>query len=108
MKPRIIVCGLGHTGHKIFCWLRQQGAIVVGISDRPIRSETSEVVVGNLQAASTLLAAGIQKAHTLVIVGNDDAVNLAVLIYGDDDVSWSGHHRHLLRPAQRLCIGNSL
>lgn len=80
MKPRIIVCGLGHTGHKIFCWLRQQGAIVVGISDRPIRSETSEVVVGNLQAASTLLAAGIQKAHTLVIAGNDDAVNLAVLM----------------------------
>ncbi|MEG5140110.1 MULTISPECIES: potassium channel family protein [unclassified Microcoleus] len=80
MKPRIIVCGLGHTGHKIFCLLRQQGAIVVGISDRPIRSETSEVVVGNLQAASTLLAAGIQKAHTLVIAGNDDAVNLAVLM----------------------------
>lgn len=80
MKPRIIVCGLGHTGHKIFCLLRQQGAIVVGISDRPIRSETSEVVVGNLQAASTLLAAGIQKAHTLVIAGNDDAINLAVLM----------------------------
>ncbi|WP_293125380.1 TrkA family potassium uptake protein [Microcoleus sp. bin38.metabat.b11b12b14.051] len=80
MKPRIIVCGLGHTGHKIFCLLRQQGAIVVGISDRPIRSETSDVVVGNLQAASTLLAAGIQKAHTLVIAGNDDAVNLAVLM----------------------------
>ncbi len=53
---------------------------MVGISDRPIRSETSDVVVGNLQAASTLLAAGIQKAHTLVIAGNDDAVNLAVLM----------------------------
>ncbi|MEG4422358.1 NAD-binding protein [Microcoleus sp. LAD1_D5] len=80
MKPRIIVCGLGHTGHKIFCLLRQQGAIVVGISDRPIRGETSDVVVGNLQAASTLLAAGIQNAHTLVIAGDDDAVNLAILM----------------------------
>ncbi|MEG4996393.1 potassium channel family protein [Microcoleus sp. B4-D4] len=80
MKPRIIVCGLGRTGHKIFCLLRQQGAIAIGISDRPIRGETSDVVVGNLQAASTLLAAGIQKAHTLVIAGNDDAVNLAVLM----------------------------
>ena len=80
MKPRIIVCGLGHTGHKIFSLLRQQGAIVVGISDRPIRGETSDVVVGNLQAASTLLAAGIQSAHTLVIAGDDDAVNLAILM----------------------------
>ncbi|NJS11349.1 MAG: potassium channel protein [Microcoleus sp. CSU_2_2] len=80
MKPRIIVCGLGHTGYKIFCLLRQQGRIAIGISDRPIRGETSDVVVGNLQAASTMLAAGIQKAHTLVIAGDDDAVNLAILM----------------------------
>lgn len=80
MKPRIIVCGLGRTGYKIFCLLRQQGAIVVGISDRPLRCEGSDVVVGNLQAASSLLAAGIQNAHTLVLAGDDDAVNLAILM----------------------------
>ncbi|HLO48933.1 MAG TPA: NAD-binding protein [Kamptonema sp.] len=80
MKPRIIVCGLGRTGYKIFCLLRQQGAIVVGISDRPLKCEGSDVVVGNLQAASSLLAAGIQNAHTLVLAGDDDAVNLAILM----------------------------
>lgn len=80
MKPRIIVCGLGHTGYKIFCLLRQQGAIAIGISDRPIRGETNDIVVGNLQAASSLLAAGIQNAHTLVIAADDDAINLAILM----------------------------
>jgi Trk K+ transport system NAD-binding subunit len=80
MKPRIIVCGLGRTGYKIFCLLRQQGAIVVGISDRPIRGESSDVVVGNLRTASTLLAAGIQSAHTIVLAAKDDSLNLAVLM----------------------------
>lgn len=80
MKPRIIVCGLGRTGYKIFCLLRQQGAIVVGISDRPIRGESSDVVVGNFRAASTLLAAGIQSANTIILAAKDDALNLAVLM----------------------------
>jgi voltage-gated potassium channel Kch len=80
MKPRIIVCGLGRTGYKIFSLLRQQGAIVTGISDRSLKGEGSDVVVGNLQAASTLLSAGIQRADALVITGNDDTINLAVLM----------------------------
>lgn len=80
MKPRIIVCGLGRTGYKIFCLLRQQGAIVVGISDRPMRGESSDVVVGNFRTASTLLAAGIQSAHTIILAAKDDSLNLAVLM----------------------------
>ena len=80
MKPRIIVCGLGRTGYKIFRLLRQQGATVVGISDRPLRGEGSEIIVGNFRSASTLLAAGIQSAHTLVLTGKDESVNLAVLM----------------------------
>lgn len=80
MKPRIIVCSLGRTGYKIFTLLRQQGAIVVGVSDRPIRGEGSDVVVGNIRSASTLLAAGIQKAHTLILAGNDEATNLEILM----------------------------
>jgi voltage-gated potassium channel Kch len=79
MKPRIIVCGLGLTGYKIFCLLRQQGAAVVGISDRPLPHIGENIIVGNLRTASTLLAAGIQDAHTLVISTNDDALNLAIL-----------------------------
>ncbi|NET45234.1 TrkA family potassium uptake protein [Okeania sp. SIO2B3] len=80
MKPRIIVCGLGRTGYKIFRLLRQQGATVVGISDRPLRGEGTEIIVGNFRSASTLLAAGIQSAHTLVLAGKDESVNLAVLM----------------------------
>jgi Trk K+ transport system NAD-binding subunit len=79
MKPRIIVCGLGRTGHKIFNLLRQQGAAVVGINDRPLLEEGEDIIIGDLRAASTLLSAGIQDAQTLVLAKNDDAVNLAIL-----------------------------
>lgn len=79
MKPRIIVCGLGRTGYKVFRLLRQQGAMVVGIHQRSIPGETGhDVIIGNLHTAATLKAAGIESAHTLVIAGPDDAVNLSV------------------------------
>ncbi|MDZ8242205.1 MAG: NAD-binding protein [Nostoc sp. ChiQUE01a] len=81
MKPRIIVCGLGRTGYKIFRLLRQQGAFVVGIHHQPIPSETApDVIVGDLQAAATLKAAGIEQAHTLVIAGSKDELNLSIMM----------------------------
>ncbi|WP_026732118.1 potassium channel family protein [Fischerella sp. PCC 9605] len=81
MKPRIIVCGLGRTGYKVFRLLRQQGALVVGIHYQPIPGERAgDVIVGDLHAASTLKAAGIQQAHTLVIAGGDDALNLRIMM----------------------------
>jgi len=79
MKPRIIVCGLGGTGYKIFCLLRQQGAAVVGISNQPLPDEGDDVVIGDLRAASTLRRAGIKEAQTLILSCNDDALNLAIL-----------------------------
>jgi Trk K+ transport system NAD-binding subunit len=80
MKPKIIVCGLGRTGYKIFSLLRQQGARVVGINVRPIAGGDLEgIVIGDLKSAETLLAAGVQEANTLVLTSNDDALNLAVL-----------------------------
>ncbi|WP_316433484.1 NAD-binding protein [Leptolyngbya sp. NK1-12] len=83
MKTRIIVCGLGRAGYQVFRLLKQQGAIVVGINNRPLADhevETGdEIVIGDLWAASTLLAAGIREAHTLVLATSDDALNLAVL-----------------------------
>ncbi|BAZ19973.1 TrkA domain-containing protein [Kalymmatonema gypsitolerans NIES-4073] len=81
MKPRIIVCGLSRTGYKIFRLLRQQGALVVGIHHKPIPGESAgDVIVGVLHAASTLTAAGIQQAHTLVIAGPDDELNLSIMM----------------------------
>ncbi|CDN16342.1 Potassium channel protein [Richelia intracellularis] len=81
MKPRIIVCGLGRTGYKIFRLLRQQGAIVVGIHYKPIPGEKAgDVIVGDLHSANTLKSAGIKQANTLVIAGGDDALNLWIVM----------------------------
>jgi voltage-gated potassium channel Kch len=81
MKPRIIVCGLGRTGYKILRLLRQQGAIVVGIHHQPVSGENAaNVIIGELQAASTLQAAGIKEAHTLVITTTEDALNLSIMM----------------------------
>lgn len=80
MKPKIIVCGLGQTGYRIFSLLRQQGAEVVGISDRPIPGERSDrIIIGDPRSPTTLIAAGIREAHTLVLATNDDALNLESL-----------------------------
>ncbi|HEY9646033.1 MAG TPA: NAD(P)-binding protein [Chroococcidiopsis sp.] len=79
MKPRIIVCGLGRTGYKIFSLLRQQGATVVGISKTALETHDPDVIIGDLRSAETLLAAGVRDSHTLVLATSDDAVNLAVL-----------------------------
>lgn len=79
MKPRIIVCSLGLTGAKIFDLLQQQGAAVVGISNKITVEVADNVIIGELRAASTLLRAGIKDAQTLVLASNDDALNLAIL-----------------------------
>lgn len=80
MKSRIIVCGLGSAGYKILCLLRQQGAHVVGIHDRPIPGEGENIIIGDMQSATTLLAAGIRDAQTIVLAGRDDGQNLTVLM----------------------------
>jgi Trk K+ transport system NAD-binding subunit len=80
MKPRIIVCGLGATGRRIFNLLKQQGAEVVGISHSPLPQESpGQIIVGPLDSPATLQAAGIQSAQTLVLATRNDALNLAVL-----------------------------
>lgn len=84
MKPRIIVCGLGQTGYKVYSLLKQQDAFVVGISDRSMPHleadiATSQILIGDMGKAATLITAGIQEAHTLVLATSDDALNLAVL-----------------------------
>jgi voltage-gated potassium channel Kch len=80
MKPRIIVCGLGRTGYKIFCLLKQQGASVVGISDRPIAGEpTTDIILGDPRSPVTLINAGLADAETLVLAWDDDALNLEIL-----------------------------
>ncbi|MGK7896252.1 MAG: TrkA family potassium uptake protein, partial [Xenococcus sp. (in: cyanobacteria)] len=80
MQPKIIVCGLGRNGTKIYTLLRRQGAEVVGISDTPITTQASEqIVIGDPRANTTLIKAGIRQAQTLVLAHDDDALNLAIL-----------------------------
>jgi Trk K+ transport system NAD-binding subunit len=78
-RPQIIVCGLGKTGYRVLCLLRQQGASVVAISCRPLPDAKGDIVVGELRSPDTLLRAGIHYAHTLLICTSDDALNLALL-----------------------------
>lgn len=80
MKPRIIVCGLGETGYRVFSLLKRQGADVIGMSETAISHEDpSRLVIGPLKSAATLTMAQIQTAQTLVLTSDDDALNLAVL-----------------------------
>ncbi|MBD2177101.1 NAD-binding protein [Pseudanabaena sp. FACHB-1998] len=80
MKPRIIVCGLDRTGYKILSLLKQQGCFVIGIHDKPIHQADAEIVIGDLAAAETLLAAGIRDAQTLILAGADETRNLTILM----------------------------
>ena len=81
MQPKIIVCGLGRTGSKIYSLLKQQGAEVVAISRHsPLNTTASEqIIVGDPRDNATLIKAGIRQAKTLVLVHDDDALNLAIL-----------------------------
>ncbi|MGF1457453.1 MAG: potassium channel family protein [Leptolyngbyaceae cyanobacterium] len=77
MKPKIIVCGLGNTGYRVFTLLQRQGVQVVGISDHPIGEDN--VIVGDLRSPEVLIKAGIHDASALLLMGSDDALNLAIL-----------------------------
>ncbi|NER82343.1 MAG: potassium channel protein [Leptolyngbya sp. SIO1D8] len=77
MKPKIIVCGLGSTGYRVFSLLKQQGAQVTGISNQP--TDEAGVIVGNLRSPTTLIDAGIYDASALLLLNSDDALNLAIL-----------------------------
>ena len=80
MQPKIIVCGLGRTGAKIYGLLKQQGAEVVAINQTPISTTfNQQIIIGDPRDNVTLIKAGIRQAQTLVLVHDDDALNLAIL-----------------------------
>jgi Trk K+ transport system NAD-binding subunit len=79
MQPKIIICGLGRTGSKIYSLLKQQGAEVVAISNNSINPASKQIIVGDARDNVTLIKAGIRQAKTLVLVHDDDALNLAIL-----------------------------
>lgn len=64
----------------MFQLLRRQGMSVLGIHAHPLAQDEPHVIVGDGQAAATLLAAGVEHAHTLILAGDDDGVNLTILM----------------------------
>ena len=80
MQPKIVVCGLGKTGSKIYSLLKQQGAEVIAINPYPVnKSDCKQIIIGDPRDKSVLIQAGIRQAKTLVLVHDDDALNLAIL-----------------------------
>lgn len=80
MKPLIIVVALGRTGYRIYQLLKQQGAYVVGISDRPVTMQPDDhIIIGNLRSSQVLMEAGIHQASTMVLASCDDALNVAIV-----------------------------
>ncbi len=80
MKPLIIVSALDYTGYKIYNLLKQQGANVIGISDRPMITQIDDkIIVGDLCSPQVLMEAGIKQACTIVLASGDDALNVAIL-----------------------------
>ena len=77
MKPKIIVCGLGNTGYRVFSLLKRQGVLVTGISTLP--REDDGIIVGDLRSPEILIQAGIRDATALLLMSSDDALNLAIL-----------------------------
>ena len=68
------------NGYKIYSLLKQQGAEVIGISDRLLTvSSREKIIIGDARSREILIKAGILDAQTLVLASNDDAINLAIL-----------------------------
>ncbi|MGL5075359.1 MAG: NAD-binding protein, partial [Waterburya sp.] len=61
MQSKIIVCGLGRTGSKIYSLLKQQGAEVVAITHRQVDKASKQIIVGDPRANTTLIQAGIRQ-----------------------------------------------
>ncbi|MEL6161507.1 MAG: NAD(P)-binding protein [Cyanobacteria bacterium J06627_32] len=97
-KSRVIICGLGQVGCRIFSILKQQGILVTGISDSLSNDDfhwehsddsdllreslaSRSIVVGNLRSEKILLEAGIKSAKTLLLACSDDALNLSILTH---------------------------
>jgi Trk K+ transport system NAD-binding subunit len=79
MIPRVIVCGLNSIGYKILCLLRQQNVQAIGVNDLPLPDEP-DLIIGDMRSPETLFRAGIQSAQTLILVNNDDAINLDLVM----------------------------
>lgn len=91
MKPahtgqHIIICGLGHVGCRMARLYRLLGItgtiITLEISGNWYKEQTGafEVLVGNARDERLLRKAGIERAHAILAVTNDDLANVDICI----------------------------
>ncbi len=79
MQPKIIVCGLGRTGSKIYSLLKQQGAEVVAISEHPVSKIASkQIIVGDPRDNVTQIKPGNRQAKTIEKVYSEHAQNFTI------------------------------
>ncbi|HMD46285.1 MAG TPA: potassium channel protein [Acidimicrobiales bacterium] len=82
MKEHVIVCGWGRVGRQVVSFLTNSGRPVVVIDRDPERLSTVPfaTVQGDVTEDATLMAAGIERAGTLVAALDTDADNLYVTV----------------------------
>ena len=81
MSNHVIVAGWGRVGHAIADYARRAGASVVVVDRAPVEAEDDPpIVVGDATEDDTLLAAGIDRAATLVAALSSDTDNLSLTL----------------------------
>ncbi|HTJ82529.1 MAG TPA: NAD-binding protein [Polyangiaceae bacterium] len=88
MMDHVVVCGLGHVGYRVVEALQKLGEPVVAIERKEdsfvesVRAMGIPVIVGDARRDELLLAAGIERARSVVCATNDDLANLEIAIDG--------------------------
>ena len=87
MKNHIVLVGLGHLGFRIVQQLHRMGKNVVAIEQNPSIDTFRTVQVMNIPVIqddatriSALTAAHIGKAHTIMLAGQNDSMNLQIAL----------------------------
>ena len=78
-----ILCGYGRVGREVGAGLRQRKRWVVAIDQTPAvfsGTEGLHTVSGDATDDAVLVAAGIARAHGLVVATGSDATNLAIVL----------------------------
>jgi voltage-gated potassium channel len=81
MRGHVIVAGWGRVGHAIARYARRAGADVVVVDLAPVEAEGDPpMVIGDANDDDTLLAAGIERAATLIAALSSDNDNLSLTL----------------------------
>ncbi len=83
----VIVCGVGRVGYRVISELRELGDNVVAVNKTTneewmsaLRAAGIPVIIGDARQRDTLVAAGIERASSLVSCTSDDLTNLDVAL----------------------------